>query len=266
MSHKLYGQSIDEATLTYSGTENTDFPVERIQDRDLNSFLLDSAPGAGTINIDIDFGASRTCDHIILGNYQFTTATAGVISLFRSSTGAFGGEETTVINQQSGVTTSDFTDKILTFASCSNRYWRLQFEELIAGNLSLIQMGVLFLGTMITFDHNPNVGKTLDHGLAVAVQESLGGNRSGRKLRSSDRKGYGWNFSYVDDDNSNLTDLETFVEDVGIDRGGGLSALPFYMSDNSGTTIYYVRAIGKYSLSEIADGIWNFALNLEQEL
>jgi len=266
MSHILYGQSIDLATLTYSATEDTNYPIQRIQDRDINSFFRDLNIAAVNVTILIDFGTARSADHLILGNYLATSVDDVVwIALQSADDAAITVNATTHINTQE-IQSATLTDYIKTFTNggTARRYWKITIADDAAANLDDLQIGSIFLGDKITLDHNPSVGKTKSHGITAVVREALGGNRAGRKLRSSNRKMWTWDLTYFDDDNSNLTDLETFVTDVGMSEG--LSALPFYFSEDSGSTILFGRSNGRHSLSEIGDSVWNFQLALEEEL
>ena len=55
---KFYYQSIDSATLTYSGTASTGFPVTNLQDRNLHTLFKDTGIGAAELFINIDFGSA----------------------------------------------------------------------------------------------------------------------------------------------------------------------------------------------------------------
>ena len=75
MSYHIYHQSLDSATLTYSGTPDTDYPITNVQDRNKGTYFKDTTPGGASFSIKIDFGVSRTCDYLLLGNYVFDMMT-----------------------------------------------------------------------------------------------------------------------------------------------------------------------------------------------
>ena len=63
---KFYYESIDDATLTYTGTPATGYPVTNLQDRNETTLFRDTI-GAATLCIEMDFGAAVTCGSLILG-------------------------------------------------------------------------------------------------------------------------------------------------------------------------------------------------------
>jgi hypothetical protein len=259
---EFYSESLDDGTLTYSATEDTNYPVENIQDRNINTFFKDSAIGAATVNIVIDLGAARSCNSIVLGNYIATAANAARLKLECHSADAWVGAQTEAF-AETEIEASALTDKVITFSAQSFRYWRMVFDDEAAGNLTDLQFGCVFLGTEWNWAHEPELRKPDESGYNVTVNEADEA-RYGQTAGVTARRIWGVPYDWIE--SAEKTKIETFRDNIFMDNRNGLSRYPFYFTDDGGTTFYFARARGKLSLVQRAYQVWRTNFIFEEEL
>jgi len=257
MSYKLYYHSLEDATLTYSATADTGYPITNMQDRNINTFFKDSSIASGSVTLKIDFGESVTRDYILLGNYIASSVGAVTITLKRSSTGAFAGEETTVFSDET-ISSATLTNKIKTFTSCTNQYWQITLSH---GDTCDYQIGTIFLGSVFTFVNNPKLELSHGSNFNVTVNQSGGGVRYSQIINTAVRRI--WNLDFILLNSTEKTGLETFRDEV---QTSDLSRWPFYFSPDSGTTLYFVRKRGDMEFTQRAFGAWDSNFIFEEEL
>jgi hypothetical protein len=232
-----YYDGLEDATLTYSGTEDTDFTVENLKNRNKNTFFKDTDVAANSVTLDIDFGANRTCDHILFGNYLATAVGALEscdIDLDRSDTGAFGGEETSVIADET-IDSSSLTDTVVAFSSATDRYWRITFKHSAAGNLDDLQFAIILLGTKLNHTVNRNWGMYEGRLSNVSMIITKGGVEFSNK-NGNNRKIY--EMFWEDIGNTHRGNIMTWLETVCNNH------LPFYLDVEGDGTLLLVRKRG----------------------
>lgn len=265
MSYILYHQSIEGATLTYSATEDTNYPDTNMQDRYINTFMKDTAIGADDITLEIDFGSARNCDYILLGNYIATAGTTCLLDLDGSATGAFGGEETNIFTGTS-INSATLTNKLITAGFDSGgesfQYWLLTFNDVDNVSVTDLQIGTIYLGLKITLSHSPQpeIGESNDY--LVNTNQGVGGIRAGSIDNTDLRRLWSYPWKYLNE--TDKTNLETFRDSIFMNKG--FSRYPFYWTPDTGTTLYYSRTRGELNLFQMAFEAWQWNANFEEEL
>ena len=264
MSYTIYHQSLESATLTYSATADTNYPVTNLQDRYKNTFFKDTAIGLTEVNIKVDFGTARTCNYILFWNYLITPS-SGLINLFSleySSTGVFGGEQGTAIPLgYENIYKPSLGNYLKTFASKSYRYWRFRFQS-ADSIIDKLQIGAIYLGAQITLSHSPEIGIVYSADYDVNVNQGAGGIRAGSINNATVRRI--WQFQWKLLNPTDKTNLETFRDSVFMNKG--LSRYPFIWSPNSGATLYSARTNGELSLKQTAFEAYEWNAVFEEEL
>ena len=252
---------IDGATLTYTGAD-TGYPITNIQDRNKNTFFKDSAIGANTIDLEIDFGENTTCDFIFLGNYLATADNTARIDVHHDDNDSFSSPTTVLSNSE--IDSATLTDKYIAITSGGERYWRIHFEDSAAGDLINLQIGYILMGAKYDLDHNPEYEIPEESGYNIAVKEAAGGARFSQISNTTKRRI--WEYQYKAINTTEKTALETWRDNIFMDLNGGLSRYPFIFTDDGGTTHYFVRAIGSLLLTPQAYQLYETNLRLEEEL
>uniref|UniRef100_A0A6H1ZPX3 Uncharacterized protein n=2 Tax=viral metagenome TaxID=1070528 RepID=A0A6H1ZPX3_9ZZZZ len=262
MSYQLYHQSIESATLTYSATADTNYPATNMQDRYKNTFFKDTGIGADC-DIKIDFGANRTCDYILLGNY-FAIPDGGTtltIDLQRDDNAGFA-SPTTVFSTEN-IYSATLTKKLKTFTSCTDRYWRILFKSNTGvTEVDNLQIGTIFLGTAITLSHSPELDVAQSADYLVNVNQGVGGIRSGSIDNTTVRRLWSYPWKLLSE--TDKTNLQTFRDSVYMNKD--LSRYPFWWSPDTGTTLYYARTKGALDMKQQAYQAWTWDANFEEEL
>lgn len=258
-----YSESIDDATLTLDTLdEAVGYPIENIQDRNINTkWKTDTDDIVGYVQVDL--GSARNCDYIILGSHNYTSALLGIaLSSCTAGDGDFTPEAWAI--GSAGPTYHDYTSGDITnwmeiFNSVNKRYWRLYLEQTINFN---VEIAAIFLGIKWSHDHNPELPVGEESGYKVRMNEAEGGARFSQIANTTVRKEWDYDYKYIIA--SEKTKFETWRDAIYMsDR---LSRYPFFFSDDTGTSLYYVRAAGKLSLKEQAYNVWQTRISLEEEL
>lgn len=259
MSYQLYHQSIEGATLTYSATADTNYPATNMQDRYKNTFMKDTAIAAASITIDIDFGATRACNHIILGNYLATGDGHPELTLQRDDNAGYTSPTTVFASEDISSTT--LTNHLKIFGSATDRYWRLSIADDIT-NLINLQIGTIYLGTSISISHSPELDVAQSADYLVNVNQGVGGIRSGSIDNTTVRRLWSYPWKLLSE--TDKTNLETFRDSVYMNKD--LSRYPFWWSPDTGTTLYYARTSGALDMKQQAYQAWTWDANFEEEL
>lgn len=264
-----YYKSLDSATLTYSATEDSGYDVDNIKDRNINTFFKDSAIAANIVNIVVDFGADdeRDCDYIVLGNYLATAVGADIarLGLQSADDAAFTVNLDTYFSAED-IDSSSLTTHIKTFTAngTPRRYWKIVFQASGGANLTDLQVGTIFLGEAFNHTHDPDILPASEgRGYSVANAEALGGQRFSNIFNTTVRKN--WNYEYHGIGSTFKTNFETWADGI-YTADSGFSRYPFYFTDDAGSTLYYVRAIGRLQFGLDAYELWNTNITLEEEL
>lgn len=259
-----YAQSIDDAALTIDTmTSDANYPLTNLQDRNKSVYWKE---GTGNTSgyIQIDLVTARACDFLILGNHNYTDTGKGIaLSSCTDGDGDFTPEAWAI--GSAGPTYHDYVSGNVTnwmeiFTSVNKRYWRLYLEAM--GAVTYQQIATIFLGTKWNYDHNPELTVGEESGYKVRMNEAEGGARFSQIANTTVRKEWDYDYKYIIA--SEKTKFETWRDAIYMsDR---LSRYPFFFSDDTGTSLYYVRAAGKLSLKEQAYNVWQTRISLEEEL
>ena len=236
MSYVLYHQSIEGATLTYSATPDTNYPITNMQDRYKNTFFKDTGIGVPAVDIYIDFGAVRACSHVILGNYIATAQTNHLLIVQYGTDD--NGSDFDKTSFSSEITSATLTNYLKTFTSQTKRHWKLRFD----GNgdeVENLQIGTIFLGAAVTLSHSPELDITQSGEYSVNINNGVGGIRAGSIDNTTARRIWEYPFKLLSE--TDKTNLQTFRDSVYMNNG--LSRYPFFWSPDTGTTLYYLSLI-----------------------
>ena len=250
----FYADGIDDATLTYSATETTGYPVENIQDRNKNTILKD-APAVASVNIEIDFGNAKACDFCIIGNLTFSGTGGGYPELdIDYSDGGWN-------NVASAVPGGTNYDVLLTWSSQTKQIWRIVFTH-SGGTVDNLEIGTVFLGTAFDLAKNPELISDISSGYDVSINQAAGGTRYGQIANTTVRRHWEYDWSYITE--SEKTKYETWRDLIFM--GDKFSLHPFYFTDDNGTTLKYARTIGRLKFGEMAYQAYKTRIILEEEL
>ena len=250
----FYADGIDDATLTYSATETTGYPVENIQDRNKNTILKD-APAVASVNIEIDFGNAKACDFCIIGNLTFSGTGGGYPELdIDYSDGGWN-------NVASAVPGGTNYDVLLTWSSQTKQIWRIVFTH-SGGTVDNLEIGTVFLGTKFDLSKNPELIPNFESGYNIGSRETPGGLRRVNIFNTTVRRSWNYKWKYVTE--TEKGNYETWRDMIYMSNG--LSRYPFYFTDDGGTTLYFVRTFGKLKFSEQAYQAYELGLRIEEEL
>lgn len=257
-----YAQSIDDANLTYSATEDTDYSIENIQDRNINTFFKDTAIGVATVDIVIEFDSPRLCDYVIFGNYLATSITGETLVYIQCNTSNSWGAPAYTFGASS-IDSSSLTTRKITFntGSSSYKWWRLHIEGGSSGNIADLQIGTIFLGDKWEHNHNPEIGIGENSNYLATARETDGGYRFSQILNTTIRRQWNYKYKYITE--TEKIKFETWRDAIFVTKG--LSHYPFYFSNDGGTTLYYVRNIGKLNLKEHAYQVYETSITLDEE-
>jgi len=260
MSYTIYHQSLESATLTYSATADTNYPVTNLQDRYKNTFFKDTEIGA-RVTIKVDFGSARACNYIILQNYIATAEEDATFSLkYGTADNGVDFENTLVDNEV--IQSSILRNFRTTFGTKSKRYWQLIFDDNTVDYFVNLQIGAIYLGTQMALSHTPEIGIVYSADYDVNVNQGAGGIRAGSINNATVRRI--WQFQWKLLNPTDKTNLETFRDSVFMNKG--LSRYPFIWSPDSGTTLYSARTNGELSLKETAFEAYEWSAVFEEEL
>jgi len=260
MSYTIYHQSLESATLTYSATADTNYPVTNLQDRYKNTFFKDTAIGA-SITIKVDFGSARACNYIILQNY-IATAPAFARFVLKYGTADDGINFENLASDYEIIHSTSLTNFLDTFTSKTKRYWLLSFDNAGGDDFNNLQIGAIYLGTQMALGHTPEIGIVYSADYDVNVNQGAGGIRAGSINNATVRRI--WQFQWKLLNPTDKTNLETFRDSVYMNKG--LSRYPFIWSPDSGTTLYSARTNGELSLKQTAFEAYEWNAVFEEEL
>jgi hypothetical protein len=255
----FYADGIDGKTLTYSATEDTGFDIENVQDRNKNTLFKDTAIAAANVTIDIDFGASKTCDYLLLGTYLISTDTDDLKVKVEHDNDSDYSSSTTVYD---GTGFEGLTNHVQNITSGGNRYWRITFYDAAAGDLVNMQIGNILLGARFDLSKNPELISNLESGYIVDNRETTGGFRRSNISNTTIRKIWDYNWKYVTE--TEKGNYETWRDLIYMSTG--LSRYPFYFTDDSATTLHYGRTRGKLKFSEQSYQAYELGIRIEEEL
>ncbi|MFQ5792339.1 MAG: hypothetical protein ACE5JI_17865 [Acidobacteriota bacterium] len=175
----IYGHLTERKTVTGS-SEATGFPAENAVDLDRSSVWKGDT--TGTDSIKVDLGSAKAVSGVGIANHNLKTLIDGgaTIELHKSSDNFVANDVLVFLV----VPTSD-NDYYGTFASTTERYWRLQATN---GAGTAMQIGEFYLGTNQELTQNPEVGmddEIVSHNL---LSRSFGGVSVIRQLGRQTRR------------------------------------------------------------------------------
>ncbi len=229
----FYYDGIEDATLAYSATEDTDFTVENLKNRNKNTFFKDTSLGVPGANLVIDLGVARSCDSIMLGNYLATSDGVVQLTLECHTSDAWGAPTTAFSNELIGVNL--LTDKAISFSAQNFRYWRLVFDDDAAGDLINLQFAIILLGTKLSHTVRHNWSMFQGRLSNVGLRSTKGGQSFANKNGANKRV---WSFNWEDIEETHKGNLLTWIETV------CNNFLPFYMDIDGDGNEFLVRKQG----------------------
>jgi len=242
---KIYYENLKDATITYSGTADANYPESNLNNLSKNSLFKDTG-FTGTTYLDFDLGESRTCNSIILGNQDISGVT---LSLLYSI------DDVTYNTAFSGVSPRD---DIIEFASYDAQYWRLQFvNDPLTNNVSI---GNIYLGKYLELSHNPElVGTRESLAYGGIVNKNISGYKFGTEFQTSETRFYTYNYQNSSD--TEKATIETFGDEVKVTSD--YSIYPFYFFQDE---LVFARQVGAFDFEKIAYDCWTIGFNFETEL
>jgi hypothetical protein len=251
---RFYYQGLKDATLSYDGTADTDYPITNLQDMNQNTSFKDTVAASGN-ELSIDLTAARTCAYIALINYTAATAGKATMALYYSDNNVYWTAE--FVDEVIDAATR--TNKVLTFTSSSHRYWKIKiFDGTVGGETIAVDIPVILLGTVLTPSHNPEMDMGWRNEFNVGINETPNGIRYGYSENETRRKI--WELSYRYLTAADKTALETMADEI---VAGELSKYPFLYYDDS--TYHWVRLRGGINFKTSAYQAYDTTLILEQE-
>jgi len=247
---KLYSKNISDATITYTGTPDTDFPLDNLYDPEKYTIFKDTSVASG-VSVKIDFGSGEECDSIVLGSL---IATSGVTCTLYGSNDDISYSAVTTIS-----TGATATDTLKEFTQATWRYWRLTFTTV--GSFTILQIGNIFLGNKLELSHNPELIGTAE-GLEYqgTVSKTITGYKSGKQTQTDPIKTYSYRYEGCSD--TEKTSIEGVGDDIVV-LPSDYSANPFYFYQDE---LVCARHIGKFSFEKIAYDNHTINFNFETEL
>ena len=225
----FYSEALEDATLTYSATEDAANPIENVQDRNVNTIFKDTTISAN-VNIVIDLGAVRACDYIFLGNYQADGAAVANLTVQANSSDSWPGTEALAATNIE--TAGSYTDKLMTFSTQSFQWWRLVFEgsSTVMTNLFISN---IFLGTSFQPSLNRNWGMR-EGRLSNITQRQTHGAQQFTNKNGAIRKTWS-GMSYQDIQETQKDNTLTLIQNVENNHK------PLYFDPIGDGTEYFVR-------------------------
>jgi len=242
---KFYYENLRNATITYSGTADSNYPESNLNDVSKNTLFKDTG-FTGTTYLDFDFGEPRTCNSIVLGNQDITGVTLALL---------YSTDDVTYNTAFFGVSPRD---DLIEFASYDAQYWRLVFvNDPLTNNVSI---GNIYLGTYLELNHNPElIGTTEAQDIASYVFKSETKYKFGTILQSDETDNYGYRYEGCSDIQKN--EIEVMAKEIGV--GNNDSAYPFYFYQDE---LVFARQLGRLVFEKIAYDNWTVNFNFETEL
>ena len=246
---KFYYQSLDDATVTYSGTEDTGYPVTNLQDRNEHTLFKDT--NISSCEITIDLKSARAIDYLYIGGLTGSGAAANQqIALQWSTNGTIWAD----VFSWETFTNGDY---LKSFTSVNYRFYKILLKDSALGGAFDVQAETVFLGTAIELSRNPNLDETEDFEYSSQVTEALGGGRFGFGDHDNLRQKWNYNFDYITEtDKTNMKAMAAGVYG---------SRRPFYFTDPAGTT-HFARMMDNLTITQIGYQAYTMSLALEQEI
>jgi len=231
---KFYYENIRDATITYSGTADTSYPVSNLNNVSNNMKFKDSTPADGA-TIDIDLGSAKACDYIIIGNLITDGAS---VAISRGSDGSNFTNIGTVSTSQATASNTRYT-----FTSVTYRYWRLTFTE--TSSFDKVGIGNIFLGTEFELDHNPELEENFESGFEGILNNTNTGYKYSLVTQDTVRKIFSYDYQYFPD--SEITTFQDMRDNVKMSFNESLYPLYFYDDE-----LKFVRYQGRLKIKKQA--------------
>jgi hypothetical protein len=255
---EIYSQGVDSgATITVNTiTEDTDFPLTNLQDRDENTLM--KAGNANTSGyLQIDLAAARAVDYIILGNHNYTNTSVGIVVSYCDDGDGDFTPEVAVVGSVGPVTYHNYVSAnadrwFETFTQATKRYWRIYLQAM--GAATNQEIGAIFMGAQWNWAHEPELNPLDNSGYNVTINQAAGGSTFSQIANTTVRRI--WNYPLKFISSSEKTNHETWRDNIFMNLNGGLSRYPFYWSEDNGVTINFARYQGKLNLKQHAYQQW----------
>jgi hypothetical protein len=233
---KILYTRLTDYTFSASST-NSNFPLANL----LTYFAADVWKPS-TLNatqyLNIDFGAARACNCIILDG-QNLGGVSNLVGVSLQGADDAGFSVNLVTPTLSASLATSTTPILATFNAVSKRYWRLSFGNTGGSFSPAPQIGNIFLGTTLDFPYGQEFPFRKNQGQfqTSRVRTLSGALRGAQAFAGSGQ--FEFQFKIVSDAFAAL--FETFVNTV---RGG---LFPFYYLDANGTSLYYLLLADDYN-------------------
>lgn len=262
MSFLLFPHSIDSATITYSGTHDSGYGEEMLNDRNKNFLFKDTSPGTDSVSISIDLGSgvTRKADYLIIGNYKLSTTNGPEYIVEYSDNGSdYSTADTDVISEA-----TSYSNFLIEFTKTDDyhRYWKLTLYDDGEENLTNIEIGNIFFGEKATLSTSFELNAPERRGWKAVQNEGAGGYRFSQIANTTTRRSWAYEFGYLTA--AEKTALENVSAQIYVTEG--LTHYPLYFSPDSGTTLYFARLAGQLVINVLAYEAYQTNLNFEQEI
>ena len=259
----FYYEGIEGTTITLLNmTADTDYPTSNMQDRNIHTYFTDSSFSQNTVAIGVDFGSgvTRDADHIVLKHKITGVAATGTVQYSDN-----GSDWTSTDYSGEALTENTTITELWSFtAESAHRYWRMVWQDL-GDPLTALQVFNVILGDKYTWNHNPELALKTSRGYEVENSEGAGGYRYSRIRNTNPRRKWELDYKYID--STEQAKLEAWADVIGCNVNNGKpSRYPFYFSNDGGTTLYYVRALGPLVFDQMAYDAFQTKIILEEEL
>lgn len=257
---KFYYEGLQDATLTYDGTEDTGYPVTNLQDMNKNTYFKDTVTMGGN-ELVIDFGSARTCDYVALINY--TAKASGApntpsLSVYYSDDNS---TYTASTLTAADISASTATDYVGSFTSGSHRYWKLKIYDCdLAGDVD-VEIPVVLLGSLFEPASNPSMGVEIENVYSVNAIQGQGGQRFTSLNHDTNERAVRYYWKYIS--SADKTKWESLRDEV--KPGAEFAAYPMLVYDEN-STYHYQRLAGPLTIREVAYNAYDLEITLLDEV
>lgn len=243
----IYSNLFDDYTLTES-QEDTNYPVENVQDIRLTEVWRTTTASAATISIDAGTGETITCDCAAILNHNFSSS---ALTFVQASTAA-----TFTPTALSASVTYRSDIMVVFFTSGAYRYWRFNFSDTGNGD-GYYEAGRLVLGTYLQVD--PSSLVEFPEGAQRTDSVSFGITNQMYSDEGLGYKTYKYGFEYAA--NSMKSSIETMFGSVGM-----FKPIIFMNYNTTYTEIppVYCSIIEPIEFKHRAHDKWDFNLSLRE--
>ena len=248
----FYPDNIVDADLTYDQTEDTNYPIENLNNTNPNILFKDSSVAGNTCNIEIQFDTNLTATYVKFGGL-IATASTGITVKIEGW------------DDLGSAWESKYNSTYQPFISFSNTdsygLYRITFTGY--STLTAIEIATLFFGESPTLLTTSPERETFENGgYRTNLNEGAGGARFAQIANTTARRSWQYSLKYVTA--AEKTNLETIRDTIFMSTE--FSLYPMWFSPDDGTTFYYARTIDLLNFSQIAYQRYETPLNFSEEI